>query len=79
MAETITLDRELQQRGAAPGRARPQNLRSVRWLLIGITALFLGYFCFMPLAVVFATALQKGFRNILCQLQGSGCAGSHPA
>src|ERR1035441_6121489 len=32
----------------------------VRWLLIGVAALFLGLFLFMPLAVVFATALQKG-------------------
>jgi sulfate transport system permease protein len=32
----------------------------VRWLLIGVAALFMGLFLFMPLAVVFATALQKG-------------------
>ena len=29
-------------------------------MLIGVTALFLGLFLFMPLAVVFATAFQKG-------------------
>ncbi len=33
---------------------------AVRWMLIGVTALFLGLFLFMPLAVVFATAFQKG-------------------
>ncbi len=33
---------------------------AVRWTLIGITALFLGLFLFMPLAVVFASALAKG-------------------
>ncbi len=33
----------------------------VRWALIGITVLFLGVFLFMPLAVVFSSALAKGF------------------
>src|SRR6266566_579498 len=33
----------------------------VRWLLIGIAVLFLGVFLFMPLAVVFTSALAKGF------------------
>jgi sulfate transport system permease protein len=32
----------------------------VRWLLIGITLVFLGIFLFLPLAIVFATAFQKG-------------------
>jgi sulfate transport system permease protein len=32
----------------------------VRWLLIGITVVFLGIFLFLPLAIVFATAFQKG-------------------
>ena len=32
----------------------------VRWLLIGIALVFLGIFLFLPLAVVFTTALQKG-------------------
>jgi len=33
----------------------------VRWSLIGVAILFLGFFLFMPLAVVFASALAKGF------------------
>jgi sulfate transport system permease protein len=33
----------------------------VRWSLITIAVLFLGVFLFMPLAVVFASALAKGF------------------
>jgi len=33
----------------------------VRWLLIGAATLFLVLFLFMPLAVVFASALAKGF------------------
>jgi sulfate/thiosulfate transport system permease protein len=32
----------------------------VRWLLIGIAVAFLAVFLFLPLAVVFATAFQKG-------------------
>jgi sulfate transport system permease protein len=32
----------------------------VRWLLIGIALVFLGMFLFLPLAIVFATAFQKG-------------------
>ncbi len=32
----------------------------VRWLLIGIALVFLGTFLFLPLAIVFATAFQKG-------------------
>ncbi|HEX8812238.1 MAG TPA: sulfate ABC transporter permease subunit CysW, partial [Terracidiphilus sp.] len=32
----------------------------MRWMLIAVTGLFLGLFLFMPLAVVFATAFQKG-------------------
>jgi len=33
----------------------------VRWSLIGVAVLFLGFFLFMPLVVVFASALAKGF------------------
>ena len=33
---------------------------AVRWLLIGIAAAFLALFLFLPLAVVFATAFEKG-------------------
>ncbi len=32
----------------------------VRWLLTGIALVFLGIFLFLPLAIVFATAFQKG-------------------
>jgi sulfate transport system permease protein len=32
----------------------------VRWLLIGVALVFLGIFLFLPLAIVFATAFQKG-------------------
>ena len=32
----------------------------IRWLLIAVAALFLGFFLFLPLAVVFVSALEKG-------------------
>src|SRR6267154_2726201 len=47
---------------AAPSRAAQATTegRLVRWSLITIAVLFLGVFLFMPLAVVFASALAKG-------------------
>ncbi|HEY1270512.1 MAG TPA: hypothetical protein VGF08_00935, partial [Terriglobales bacterium] len=33
----------------------------VRWVLIAVATLFLALFLFVPLAVVFASALAKGF------------------
>ena len=50
---------------ALPAATRPADVTTerpfVRWLLIGVTVGFLGIFLFLPLAVVFASALQKGF------------------
>jgi sulfate transport system permease protein len=40
----------------------------VRWSLITVAVLFLGVFLFMPLAVVFASALAKGFAVYLAAL-----------
>src|SRR6266487_2263196 len=59
MATTFTL-RNLGS--AAPSRAAPATTEGVlvRWSLITIAVLFLGVFLFMPLAVVFASALAKG-------------------
>jgi sulfate transport system permease protein len=49
----------------APLRAAPRRVTAepplVRWLLIGVTLLFLGLFLFLPLAAVFAEAFAKGF------------------
>ena len=47
---------------AAPSRAAHATTEGVfvRWSLITIAVLFLGVFLFMPLAVVFASALAKG-------------------
>ncbi len=41
----------------------------VRWLLIGIAVLFLGVFLFMPLVVVFTSALAKGFSVYFASLR----------
>ena len=54
-----------QIRGAFPQRNDPAGVATtepavVRWLLIGIAVTFLAIFLFLPLAVVFITALQKG-------------------
>src|SRR6266536_37365 len=59
MATTFTL-RNLGS--AAPSRAAHATTEGVlvRWSLITIAVLFLGVFLFMPLAVVFTSALAKG-------------------
>src|SRR5258707_2782008 len=48
--------------GAAARRATRATTEGaiVRWFLIGVTVIFLGVFLFMPLAVVFSSALAKG-------------------
>lgn len=60
MASAFTVQRPL-----LPAAARASDVtterRGVRWLLIGVTVAFLGIFLFLPLAVVFASALAKGF------------------
>jgi sulfate transport system permease protein len=43
----------------------------VRWSLIAVAVLFLGVFLFMPLAVVFASALAKGFSVYISALRES--------
>ena len=45
----------------APGRRKDITEPAVvRWLLTGIAVLFLGFFILLPLAAVFAQALEKG-------------------
>lgn len=41
----------------------------VRWILIGVAVLFLGLFLFMPLAMVFASALAKGVSVYIAALR----------
>lgn len=60
MAGTITLDAKTATAWVGTGTRATTESAAVRWLLIGITALFLGLFLFLPLAAVFATAFQKG-------------------
>ncbi|HEY7215134.1 MAG TPA: sulfate/thiosulfate ABC transporter permease CysW, partial [Thermoanaerobaculia bacterium] len=43
--------------------------RLVRWLLIGTALLFLGFFLFVPLALVFAKALADGFATYLAAIR----------
>ena len=58
MAETVALG--LESRGAAPLRHVSEPV-AIRWFLITVALLFLTLFLLVPLAVVFAEALRKGF------------------
>jgi len=68
MATTFTL-RNLGS--AAPARATQATTEGVlvRWTLICVAVLFLGLFLFLPLAVVFASALAKGVSVYLAALR----------
>jgi sulfate transport system permease protein len=59
MATTFQLPRLGNAAARRAGRATSERIL-VRWSLIGITVVFLGVFLFMPLAVVFSSALAKG-------------------
>jgi sulfate/thiosulfate transport system permease protein len=56
-------------------RERPQRQaaldepRLVRWLLLGTAFVFLGFFLFVPLALVFAKALEEGFATYLAAIR----------
>ncbi|MEE9914056.1 MAG: sulfate ABC transporter permease subunit CysW [Deltaproteobacteria bacterium] len=53
----------------APGRRRDITEPAVvRWLLTGIAVLFLAFFLLLPLAAVFAQALEKGFAVYIASL-----------
>ncbi|HKR85050.1 MAG TPA: sulfate ABC transporter permease subunit CysW [Terriglobales bacterium] len=56
-----------------PFTARAMNATTerpwVRWTLIAVAVTFLGVFLFMPLAVVFSSALDKGFSVYLSALR----------
>jgi len=55
---------------AAPRtRAATTERALVRWLLIAIAVLFLGFFLFLPLAMVFRSALAKGWSFYLASLR----------
>ena len=59
MATTFPLT-NLSSAGAGQATRATTESATVRWPLIGVTVLFLGVFLFMPLAVVFSSALAKG-------------------
>jgi sulfate/thiosulfate transport system permease protein len=60
MAGTTTMSTRRAGRSVAGDSTATTESAAVRWVLIGVAALFLGLFLFMPLAVVFASALEKG-------------------
>src|SRR6266403_1603648 len=69
MATTFTL-RNMGVAAQSSSRAAEATTEGalVRWSLITVAVLFLGVFLFMPLAVVFASALAKGFSVYLAAL-----------
>ena len=70
MATTFTL-RNMGVAAPSPSRAAQATTEGafVRWSLITVAVLFLGVFLFMPLAVVFASALAKGFSVYIAALR----------
>src|SRR5450432_2454844 len=68
MATTFSLPSLGNAAARRAGRATNERIL-VRWSLIGITVVFLGVFLFMPLAVVFSSALAKGFSVYIAALR----------
>jgi sulfate transport system permease protein len=68
MATTFTL-RGFGFAGSAKTEPVTTEKPLVRWSLIAVAVLFLGVFLFMPLAVVFASALAKGFSVYISALR----------
>ena len=67
MATAITLRNPVAV--ATKSRAATTEDPFVRWLLTGIAVLFLGVFLFLPLAIVFSSALAKGWTFYLASLR----------
>ena len=61
MAGTITLSTRRANVPTSAATGATQEPLLIRWLLIGTASLFLGFFLFLPLATVFASALAKGW------------------
>ncbi|MBW8780549.1 MAG: sulfate ABC transporter permease subunit CysW [Verrucomicrobia bacterium] len=59
MATTVT-HLKAQLGAAAPASRATQDAPWVRWSLIGVALVFLGFFLVLPLAAVFTEALRKG-------------------
>jgi sulfate transport system permease protein len=62
MAGTTTMSVRDSARTMGGATAATTESAAVRWTLIGVAAVFLGLFLFMPLAVVFVSAFEKGIR-----------------
>jgi sulfate/thiosulfate transport system permease protein len=60
MAGTVTLTNRGVKKAASVVTAATSEAAAVRWLLIGVAALFLGLFLLLPLGVVFTAAFEKG-------------------
>src|ERR1700693_3246695 len=60
MATTTLVADKLPKSGRIATAATGESA-AVRWTLIGIAVLFLAFFIFLPLAIVFSQAFEKGF------------------
>jgi sulfate transport system permease protein len=67
MATAITLRNP--EVAAPRTRAATEESALVRWLLISIAVLFLGVFLFLPLAMVFSSALARGWSFYVASLR----------
>ena len=65
IASAGVVPRKLSANGATTSTQATSEPAIVRWLLIGIALLFLALFLFLPLGVVFATALGDGIHVYL--------------
>src|SRR5262245_38275798 len=61
MAGTVTLNPRSAMAPVSQVTRATREPMIVRWLLIGVTSLFLAFFLFLPLGTVFASALAKGW------------------
>jgi sulfate/thiosulfate transport system permease protein len=69
MAGTVTLTNRGVKKAASVVTAATSEAAAVRWLLIGVAALFLGLFLLLPLVVVFTAAFEKGIGMYLQTLR----------
>jgi len=69
MAGSITLNTRSHAAAASVSSRATLESPLVRWILIAIAGIFLGFFLFMPLAMVFVSALGKGISAYLASFR----------
>jgi sulfate transport system permease protein len=69
MAGTITLNTRSRSASASASSRATLESAAVRWTLIAVAGLFLSFFLFLPLAMVFVSALAKGIQAYLASFR----------